>query len=424
LKLKIGDVSLFKAIFRSITRFTDIAHFDISKNGIRIKSIDPHDFCYVDIKLSPSFFEDFKWGAKKLSASADIGKFKNMLTNISKDKPLYLDISSKSITLELVSDSSTKYKLDWLEEDLYDLPEPLTIKYEAEISLPSRDFFRIVKEAAAVSREICFELHDHTFSVYASDQHFSYSKEIHLSNKLLSSATSLKTPVKSWAIIDYLRTLTEIIILCGEVKLSIKEDMPLRMDLSYRGRGSFTFIIANRKLSRQETSARIHKRIRTTSPLIPNSSLPQIAVTKFPEYIKSIDSENGVLVEELKHSPIDTSDRDYFRLANLLGFVSKKKNRIFLSKPGKDFVTKYIEKRSYAKPKLDNYLKKSLPEYSKLLKILSERPMTADDVVGQFSFSKNNDSLITKRTDVLLLLGIATWCNAIERKLGLYYFEK
>jgi len=32
--------------------------------------------------------------------------------------------------------------------------------------------------------------------------------------------------------------------------------------------------------------------------------------------------------------------------------------------------------------------------------------------------------MVTKTDDVVLLLGMATWCKAIDRKLGLYYFGK
>ena len=79
MELKIVDVSLFKAIFRGITKFTDVARFDVSNNGIRIRSIDPHDFCYIDIKLQPSFFDGFNWNSETFTSEADIGKLKQVI---------------------------------------------------------------------------------------------------------------------------------------------------------------------------------------------------------------------------------------------------------------------------------------------------------------------------------------------------------
>jgi len=140
LRLKVDDVGLFKAIFRGITRFTDIAHFDINNKGIRIRSIDPHDFCYVDIQLSPSFFEGYKWDSEKFSAGAEIGKFKHVLSNISKDKPLYLEIENRKISLQLVNSSTTNYELEWLREES-SFPEPMKFKYDANITIPSNVFF-------------------------------------------------------------------------------------------------------------------------------------------------------------------------------------------------------------------------------------------------------------------------------------------
>ena len=425
MKLKVVNVNLFKAIFGCITRFTDTCHFEISKNGVRIRSVDPHDFCYVDIKLSPSFFDDFSWKTEKFSSGADIGKFKYVLANISNNKPLYVDIKNNGITLHLENGGSTNYKLEWLDEDDNDLPEPIKLNYSAEVSIPSTDFFTIVKEVAAVSREICFGIEDHKFTITASEPGFSYSKEIDLRHKLsLVSSSYSDSPVQTWAIIDYLKTLNEIVTLCGEVKLSLKEDLPLRLDLSYRGRGSFTFLIANRKLTDQQVAGRKHRHIRKTSPFLQTSSLPQISVTKFPQFMSSLNAKDGMLEDELKHSAYETSDRDYYRLASWLQFILKKNKRIFLTKEGQNFVENCLSKKRSTKSKLNAHVKKTLPEYSKLLEILSQSPKTAEDVMSQFTFSKQNNSVITKKEDVLLLLGIATWCNAIDRKLGPYYYEK
>ncbi|MCH6575188.1 MAG: hypothetical protein IH795_08295 [Bacteroidetes bacterium] len=45
-----------------------------------------------------------------------------------------------------------------------------------------------------------------------------------------------------------------------------------------------------------------------------------------------------------------------------------------------------------------------------------------EDIVKNLKRSKKYS--MKDREEVLLLLGLATWCNAIDRKLGLYYFGK
>ena len=101
MKLEISDVSLFKSIFRGITRMVDTARFDIDKNGIRIRSIDPHDFCYIDIKLTQFFFDKFEWKLEKISQEADIGLLRHAIAKIERDEAVFLVIEKQKMSLTL-----------------------------------------------------------------------------------------------------------------------------------------------------------------------------------------------------------------------------------------------------------------------------------------------------------------------------------
>ena len=420
MELKIDDLSLFKSIFRGITKFTDVARFDVSHNGIRIRSIDPHDFCYIDIKLQPSFFDGFGWDSKKFTSEADIGKLRQVISNITKDKTLYLDIRKRNIALNFVNSGKTRYELDWLDEEQFNLPEPQSLNYDAQITIPSSEFLEIVKEASAISREIFFGVEDGKFVVGSHDSGVSYHKTIDLSGQVFESFKN-KIPrrdVKSWTILDYLITISEIVKQCGEVKLSLSDELPLRVDLSYRGRGSFTFIISNKALSSSEKGTKENIEYKKASPVVGNFKPPQISVTKFPKFLESI--KEGAPLKNLLHSRYETENGNYTRLGELLKFTTKRKGIVYLSNEGKKFLTS-LEKRS-AKTKLNKKLKENIPEYNYILKLLSNTPQSVGDIVNNLKRSKKYS--MKNKEDVLLLLGLATWCNSIDRRLGLYYFGK
>ena len=67
MKSKINNVSFFVAVLKGITKITDKAHFDVSEKEIRIRSIDPLDLCYIDVKLNPSLFENYQTKFKEKS---------------------------------------------------------------------------------------------------------------------------------------------------------------------------------------------------------------------------------------------------------------------------------------------------------------------------------------------------------------------
>ena len=420
MELKIEDISLFKAIFRGITKFTDVARFDVSHNGIRIRSIDPHDFCYIDIKLQPSFFDGFGWDSEKFTSEADIGKLRQVISKITKDKTLYLDIRKRTIALNFANSGKTRYELDWLDEEQFNLPEPQSLNYDAQITIPSSEFLEIVKEASAVSREIFFGIEDGKFVVGSHDGGFSYRKTIDLSGQVFESFKN-KIPrraVKSWTILDYLITVSEMVAQCGEVKLSLSDELPLRVDLSYRGHGRFTFIISNKTLSSSEKGTKQNVDYKKASPVTGNFKPPQISVTKFPKFLESI--KEGIPSKNLLHSRYETENGNYTRLGELLKFTNKRNGVVYLSSEGKDFL-KSLEKRS-GKSKLNKKLKENIPEYNHMLKLLSDTPQSFGDIVNNLKRSKKYS--MKNKEDVLLLLGLATWCNSIDRRMGLYYFGK
>ena len=155
-----------------------------------------------------------------------------------------------------------------------------------------------------------------------------------------------------------------------------------------------------------------------TSPVAGNFKPPQISVTKFPKFLESI--KEGIPLKNLLHSRYETENGSYAKLGQMLKFTTKRSGIVYLSSEGKDFLTS-LEKRS-GKTKLNKKLKENIPEYNYMLKLLSDIPQSFDDIVNNLKRSKKYS--MKNKEDVSLLLGLATWCNSVDRRMGLYYFGK
>ena len=332
MKFKVNDVGLFKALFKGITRFTDTAHFEVKKKGIQIRSVDPYDFCYVDINLPPSLFDGYKINSKTFSFGVELGKIGPIVRNIG-SKELFLEIADNSLQIKLVNGWATNYKLNWLEDDS-DLPDPLKQNYTAKVTIPSTDFLNIIKDASTVSREIEFEVDKKELRVSATKQGFTYSTKLEFKKRLQYKIELKKKSAKSSAILDYLRTLSEIIIKCKEVELNLGDNLPLRLNLKYSGGGTFTFIISNKQITTSRAAMGKRKDRIESSPKVSTSAIPQITVTKFPDFIKSLHVEGGVDEHDALHSIYETDDGDFTRIAKLLGLVRRRKCRLYLSEDG------------------------------------------------------------------------------------------
>jgi len=422
LKFKVNDVGLFKALFKGITRFTDTAHFEVKKKGIQIRSVDPYDFCYVDINLPPSLFDGYKINSKTFSFGVDLGKIGPIVRNIG-SKELFLEIADNSLQIKLVNGWATNYKLNWLEDDS-DLPDPLKQNYTAKVTIPSTDFLNIIKDASTVSREIEFEVDEKELRVSATKQGFTYSTKLEFKKRSQYKIELKKKSAKSSAILDYLRTLSEIIIKCKEVELNLGDNLPLRLNLKYSGGGTFTFIISNKQITTSRAAMGVRKDRIELNPKVSTSPIPQITVTKFPDFIKSLHVEGGVDEHDALHSIYETDDGDFTRIAKLLGLVRRRKGRLYLSEDGISFAKSLRSDSRPGKQRLHKIIQEKVPEYNKLLNFLSGKPSDVAAITNHFRFSKKKGAIITKKDDIILLLGLATYCNMIDRKLGLYYFEK
>ena len=58
------------------------------------------------------------------------------------------------------------------------------------------------------------------------------------------------------------------------------------------------------------------------------------------------------------------------------------------------------------------------------MRILSAKPLDPDELFEEINnLSKKEDDYIIDKQDLNTLLGIAMWCEKIDKKLALYYFE-
>ena len=405
MQLKIEDPFAFKAVFRAVTMFADTARFDVCSDKLRIRSIDSHDFCYIDIRLRPQFFgrRDFKI---TISGEAEVGMMKRAVSNIKKNDTMLLSIGRKGIELKFAD--KVTYTLGWSNSEEFNLPEPNDFGYDAKIQIPSGNLLETINEALAVSREITFEVRDKRLFAESHDGRFSYSREVAPTGP---KDMILKNGAKGSAILDYLKTMSGMINQYEHVQLSLGDGMPLKVDLSH-DKGDFTFIISGKTSELPEIESTYKK----TGPIADRENPSQLSVTKFPEFLKSIGE--GISSEDLLRSKYETENGDYTKLGVVLKFITTHNDIVCLSDEGRDFLESLGKKT--AKYRLNVALKKHVPKYSAILDILSDTPQSFDDIVNRLKSEKT----IVNKKEILLLLGLATWCNSINRKIGLYYFGR
>lgn len=130
MRFTFAEPEIFGKLFECVSKFVDETHFDINENEMRIRSIDPDDFCYVDLLLRKSFFDPYETTGK-LSFGIDVSRFSKFLPSLASAQAISMITNEGGLVLEAAKDWVIQFKINFLEQDPYDLPEPKRFKYEA-----------------------------------------------------------------------------------------------------------------------------------------------------------------------------------------------------------------------------------------------------------------------------------------------------
>jgi len=408
MELNVVDTSVFTTALQCISRFVEKAHFDFSKEGVRITSIDPHDFCYVDLCFTKLFFEKSD-SIDRSTFGADISKFSRVLPNLAHAKKIAIGVSDDGLRLSGSKEWKVNFNISRLSDDPYDLPEPKSFRHEARVDLPASEFCDLINTASSISSELVFRVSDGKFSVEASSGDYNLFARPSGSAKVRNDGRKL---VESHVIVSYLRAIEPLVKKCDTVNLLLGHQDPVRVDLRYSNKAVFSFSFSPKK---RESTKRPRDGI----------SLPRLTVTKFPEFLVYLaNSPDGERVRILKLGHLETEGGDYSRLGNMLGLVVGAKGRIRLTKEGEYFVSIFKSDVDQARAYLNKLLLTRVKPYEIMLQSLKKRPMDHSELQQIVNGVLAPRRIKMDKQDISTMLGLATWCDVIDRKMTLYYFER
>lgn len=407
MKTMISDVYTFKSILLSVIRFTGNAHLDVRRTGIRIRSIDQHDFCHSEVHFTPEFFEGYNIDGKTFSFSVNTMGLRNILGKIRNDNHLLLEITQGRLRIRFGGKRKTTYDLEWFTIDHYEFPELPSFNYRIVIDIPSTDFLHLIREASAVSPELHLLVGNGKLKAACRDGHLSYTTEIGLRNQM----TRLR-PLGAFVIVDYLKNLSEIMNLCDSVNIGMGEETPLKISFIYNGVVSLSFLVSNRKTTEKRGNNLI--------------LMPDAVSTKLPGFIQFIGKfQRGTKATPLSLSLSETDYYDYTRLAVALGLAKIIGGNISITREGKILVSLLQEKPDMARKELHNVALKKIVSYAVLINSLHKRSLTTTEIYEKVNSELKSRSIPQiDKEELMNLLGMGTWCRMIYRKVGLYYFGK
>jgi len=406
----ITDVNLFRKLFQYVTRFIEVAHFDIKKDMLRVRSIDPHEFCYVDIKLYSEFFEEYAV-EKEFSFAIELSELSRILTVLTA-KQIFMRVGEGYVNFSTKENWVMTFGVKWLRSDPYILPEPNIFEYEAIANISAGEFANIIQKASAISHEISFSAEvPNKLMVFAIKEHYSFTAHPSSSHFQIS----VKQPVSVSIIADYLKSLTYFISKCESAKLFIGNDKPLRVDLIYGNKGVFSLSLSHKKKDKLKKEK--HDRAGT--------SLPRISMKIFEKYLIQLSRyPDGADPQILEIANLETKGKDCWRLSDILTLAYKDKGKIKLTPLGEAFASLYEKDEKKAKQFLHILAKDTIIPYNLMIETL-ETPVSQDELRERINaILEKKAGYKINGQDTSTLLEIAKWCGVLTKKSNLLSFKE
>jgi hypothetical protein len=411
LKLIFSEPNIFGKLLECVSKFVDKVHFEVDQNGVRIKSIDPDDFCYIDLLLKKSFFSN-RESYNKTSFGIDVSKFSRFLPSLMSADSLSMTIDENGLVLEAIKKWSARFKINFLEQDPYDLPEPKQFRYESVAEIDASEFSKLVKTASAISNELKLTIDGKRFSIEATSGDYSFIGEPSKAVTIESGEHS----ISAFVIASYIKTLGGLINKCSKVCIRISENSPVQLDLQYRKDGVFSFVLSTKR--RGLSSGKKMDRN--------GASLPRLTVSRLPEFLLYLAAcPAGAETGFLQDAGLETSGGDYARMSQELGLTDHSGGKLRLTKEGEIFTNLLQNNQNQAKSFLHGRAFSRIGAYKVLLDSLKDRSLTPEELFEEINERQKDESnYVIDRQDLSTLLGLAIWCEIIDKKLALYYLKR
>jgi len=227
-EIKIDDAKYWKSCVDSIVSLIDEGSFNITKEGISLKAMDPSSISMVSFFIPNKAFAkyDVDKGAVVGLNMENLGK---ILASSRPNEQLVMKDSSNKLILEFIGkNSKRKYKLPMIDVKKDPDREP-KIEFESVVEVKSDSLREILKDANLLSTHIGFKTDKENFYVVANGDAGELEEE-HVNNADVVKKMTITKASNATFNLDYLERMISACPANSTMRLSIKTEDPIRIE--------------------------------------------------------------------------------------------------------------------------------------------------------------------------------------------------
>lgn len=224
MQLKTTQTERLRRIFEAFVNLVDEVTLKVEPEKISMRAMDPAHVALVDFEMKKDAFDEYKL-KEKVELNVDLKTVVNVLKRV--EQELVFKLKDGANALSILSEGTVKKRFDipLIESSEENLKVP-EIKFDTEIELDSSLFKSAVADASVVGEYMTVKVEGD--ALYFTSK--SEENEVEIRVEKDSCISFKKKDAKSHFSLEYLQDMARIADIINKVKISLGNDLPLRLD--------------------------------------------------------------------------------------------------------------------------------------------------------------------------------------------------
>ena len=165
MKVTYPSAKEFSDLINVLTSAVDEAAFEFTKNGFRVRALDPSRVMFIQVEIPASSFEEYNAEDEKVGVNLQfLGK---VLKRAKKNDKLHLEENDNMIKITLDGGAKRTFKMGTIDVDTEDIELP-EIDYTAHATVDGKELFEAVKDASMISDAVKFKVDGSSLIIMAT----------------------------------------------------------------------------------------------------------------------------------------------------------------------------------------------------------------------------------------------------------------
>ncbi len=229
-EMKIDDARYWKNCVDAIVSLVDEGTFNIAKEGITLKAMDPSGISMVSFSIPNKAFSKYEV-EKPAQIGLNLDNLSKILSTARQNEQLLMKDAGNKLHIEFISTDSKnrrRYKLPIIDVRKDAEKEP-NIGFESKVEVKSDALREILKDANLLSTYISFKTDKESFMIAAKGDAGELEEE-HNGNTEAIKKLEITKPSSATFNLEYLERIIGAAPAESSVHLSLKTEEPLKID--------------------------------------------------------------------------------------------------------------------------------------------------------------------------------------------------